>query len=112
MTQYLYRFGYEFPAQRLANVKYGWDDETSYAFFIEAETPEQALEWGREVSEAFCHYVYQESGWKGSLPSWKEDGYAHWIEDDSEIIAQAQRERCPQIAVGEIPDFAEWPDVL
>jgi len=112
MSEYLYRFGFEAPGQRLANDKYGWDDEASYAFFIEAETAEQAFEWGREISEAFFHYIYLESGWAGPLPSWKEIGYAHWIEDAPEEIALARRWRCPRVAAGEMPDFAEWPDVL
>jgi hypothetical protein len=34
MSEYLYVFGYEFPAQRLSNQKYGWDDEDSFSLFI------------------------------------------------------------------------------
>jgi len=112
MREYLYIFGYEFPAQRLANQKYGWDDEDSYSFFIVAENTDQAIEWGREVSEAFFNHIYQRSDWKREIPSWKEIGYAHWIEDDPETISQARRWRCPQITAGEMPDFAEWPRIL
>ncbi len=112
MDEYLYRFGFEFPAQRLANDKYGWDDEDSYSFFVEAENPERALEWAREVSEAFCHYMYRESGWTRALPSWKADAFAHWIEDDPEEVAAAREWGAPRVAVGVMPDFAEWPDVI
>jgi len=111
MSEYLYIFGYEAPVQRLANDKHGWDDEASYAFFIEAETTEQALLWGREVSEEFFRYVYQKSGWDGPLPSWKEDRYGYWIEDDPETIAQARQGGSPRIAVGEIPDFSKCPRI-
>jgi hypothetical protein len=112
MNEYLYIFGFEGPLQRLQNERHGWDHEDSYAFFVLAESPEEALEWGREVSEAFCRYIYQESGWAQALPSWKDDGYGHWIEEDPEEIALARKWGCPRIAEGEMPDFATWPDVI
>jgi len=112
MNEYLYIFGFEGPLQRLQNERHGLDHEDSYTFFIEAEAAEQALDWGSEVAEALFRYLYRESGWDGPLPSWKEDGYGYWIEDDPEEIALARRWRCPRVAAGEMPDFAEWPDVL
>lgn len=112
MMEYLYIFGYEFPAQRLANDKHGWDDEDSYAFFIEAESPDHALNWGEEVSEAFCKFLYEESGWRGAIPSWKADEYARWIESKPEVIESARQWGSPRIAVGEMPDFATWPNIV
>jgi hypothetical protein len=34
--KYLFRFGYESPAQHVANTKNGWDDESSGAFWVDS----------------------------------------------------------------------------
>lgn len=110
MPQYLYCFGFEAPVDREANQRWGSDAESSYAFFVEASSPEDALEWGQEVAEAMVRFIFEKSGWRGAIPSWKADGYAFWIEDDPEEIAQASD--CPVVAVGAMPDITTWPDVL
>ena len=74
MPEFLYVFGFETPAQSRANHAHGWDDEDSRAVFIEADSAELALEWGRRISERFIRDLYRTDGaggWSGS--------YAHWI---------------------------------
>lgn len=80
MTRFLYRFGYETPTQWKANEERGWDDESSSAFWVEADTADEALAWGRDVTEAMVRELFSRSGWRGDVPSWKEAGYAQWIE--------------------------------
>ena len=42
-NQYLFRFGFETPEQRLANERHGWDDENSQCLFVVATSEEEAL---------------------------------------------------------------------
>jgi hypothetical protein len=82
MKRFLYCFGYEAPVQWTANQEHGWDDESSDVFWVTADTAEDALAWGREVSEKMVHEFFARSGWdEKDIPSWKQAGYAHWIED-------------------------------
>lgn len=81
LQKYLFRFGYNFPAQYLANMKHGWDDEDSKAVFILAGSENEALNWGREVAEAFVARLYAQEPETEPM-SWKEGEYAHWIEND------------------------------
>jgi hypothetical protein len=100
MPRFLYVFGYETPAQLRANAANGWDDEDSEALFIEAESEDEALKWGREVSERFMRQLHGDSS-----VSWTALGYAHWIEADpagrgwrAEDVA-----RLPVVRSGEFP---------
>lgn len=46
LTRFLFRFGFETPAQRTYNDRVGTDDEASSCVFITAQSPEEALAWG------------------------------------------------------------------
>jgi hypothetical protein len=104
MKRFIYRFGYESPVERLQNDEHGTDFESSSAFWVEAESADEALRWGREVSEALVRESFIRSGWSGAIPSWKEDGYAHWIEESpgSEFTADFL-DTLPEVKQGEIP---------
>ena len=70
MPRYLYIFCYRTPEQ----LQEPGPDESSEACFIEAGSPEEALTWGREISERF---VAQRLG---PTVSWKSLGFAQWVE--------------------------------
>jgi len=101
MAKYLYIFGYQTPEQVVNAARQGIPDEASRALFIEADSPEQALAWGREVSEEFVRRLFP-----GQQVSWKALNFAQWIESapqteyPAEILAQL-----PAIACGSYPDF-------
>ena len=97
---FLYVFGYETPAQMEANAAHGWDDEDSAAVFIEAESAEEALEWGRQVSERFLSELHGDPS-----VSWDALGYAHWIEDDPSKRWSAEGlSQVPRVRRGEFPE--------
>ena len=107
--KYLYRFGYCTPSQWTLNESHGWDDEDSNAFFVIARSPEDALRWGREISEALCSHLFLSWGWEGPIPSWKDSSFAHWIEEDPE--AEFSPQQLSNLAVvkdGEMPDVSDW----
>lgn len=107
MPKYLFRFGYCTPKQWFANEAHGWDDESSSAFVVEAESPEAALAWGKEVAEAFSLSLFRAESRAVDTPSWKEAQFAHWIEEsDKESFPAAQLEKLPIVRVGELPDFS------
>jgi hypothetical protein len=98
MPLYLYRFGFESPRQFRHNEAHGWDDEDSQGVFIEANDEASALRWGQEISEQFIKLLFKDNG-----VSWRELGYAHWIEPPDKSWAGQQ-----QVVVGMLPDFASW----
>ena len=109
MKRFLYRFGYEAPVQWQANQQHGWDDESSSAFWVVAETADDALAWGREVSEALVKEFFQRSGWAGEIPSWKESGYANWIEDPpGPEFTEDDLEGRMAVRYGELPPDLGW----
>jgi hypothetical protein len=77
VSRYLYIFGFETPEQARLNRANGWDDEDSRAIFIEAASVEEALSWGRAISEEFLKELHRDRS-----VSWAMHDYAHWIEDD------------------------------
>ncbi|HEX6641896.1 MAG TPA: hypothetical protein VF215_12335 [Thermoanaerobaculia bacterium] len=110
MTDFLFRFGFRGPQQWLGNVQHGWDDEDSEAFFVNADTSEEALRWGKEVAELLVRDLFEKYGWSGEVPSWKGDQFANWIEDDpNEEYTSEQLQALPRVRHGEIPP---WIDLL
>jgi hypothetical protein len=99
MPQYLYIFGFNTPEQIKGFEKHGWDDEDSGAVFIEAVSEQEALTWGREISQEFVRRLY---GDRGLI--WRHADYAHWIETDpaSRFSPEALR-RLQVVQVGEHP---------
>jgi hypothetical protein len=98
MPAFLFVFGYETPAQHRNNAEHGWDDEDSDSVLIDAPNAEAALTWGREVAERFVRDLR-----KGPGPSWKDAGFAHWIDPSADAIAKAREAGVPQVSVGEYP---------
>jgi hypothetical protein len=58
--RYLYIFGYETPGEAERNRRLGCDDESSCALVIEASSPDEALDWGRQVAEEFYRRLYRD----------------------------------------------------
>lgn len=104
--QLLYVFGYETPEQAKANAAHGWDDEDSEAVFIEADSADAALDWGRQISEQFIRQLYRidDAGW------WR-TSFAHWIAErpESEFTAEALS-TIPHVRHGEHPIFRDTRD--
>jgi hypothetical protein len=82
IMRYLYVFGYCTPTQWANNQNNGWDDEDSYACFIDAESEADALSWGQELSERFVGRLFKKANWESPIPSWREARYANWLERD------------------------------
>jgi hypothetical protein len=102
--KYLYNFGYEEPSERRSNVEAGTDFESSAAVYVIADNEEQALEWGHEISERFVCLLYRDD-----RISWKNDGFAAWIEHDPDQLLGDSTDSLTKIPVvrrGEYPDFA------
>jgi hypothetical protein len=106
MTRYLYRFGFLTPAQWRANEEHGWDDESSSAVFILADSSDLALEWGRQISEQFVQSLFAADGWSGTPPSWIQSSFAHWIEPSPEVMA-ALEGTIPTVRYGETPQLGQ-----
>jgi hypothetical protein len=97
MPRYLYIFRCQTPEQLQAKDP----DESSEACFIEAGSVEEALEWGREVSE---RYVAQRLG-EGAV-SWKVQGFPHWIEPEPfKEYPEAALRNLQVVSCGNYPDF-------
>ena len=65
----------------------------------------QALAWGQEVAEAFVVRQFREQGCH-EVPSWKDDGFAFWIENDpSSDFSPAELEAMPEVSVEALPDL-------
>jgi hypothetical protein len=112
MGKFLFRFGYCTPIQWRANDEHGWDDESSGAFFVEAETIDSAESWGCEVVEAFCKQLFTQSRWPGKIPSWRESEFAFWIESEPELLPELYLEKLPTTISGQMPDLIEWEKAI
>lgn len=107
-SDYLFRFGYCTPEQWTANETHGWDDESSGAFFVRADSPDRALLWGRTVADAFVRRLFEAAG-KEEISSWCDAQFASWIEPDPD--SAFPREfliTLARVNVGEMPSFDGW----
>ena len=99
MNKYLDTCGYETPQQLARNRENGWDDEDSRAVFVVANTEDEALSWGREVSVAFVVELFQSSSMR-----WKSMNYAHGIESEPAAWASSdESQSIPVVVVGQWP---------
>jgi hypothetical protein len=101
VPRYLYIFGYQTPEQLEVSARQGYAEESSRALFIEAASAEEALAWGREISEEFVRRLFPKE-----KVSWKEMNFAQWVESapqreyPADILAAL-----PAVACGKYPDF-------
>ena len=108
MKRFLFRFGYSTPAQWEGNRTHGWDDECSSAFFVRANSAEDALFWGCEVAECFVRNLFDSAGYR-DIPSWKAAKYAFWIDENPNTeFSPTELERLPEVVINQIPDFEGW----
>lgn len=90
MPKYLYVFAYQTAEQQaLAAQDPALVEESSAAVFIEANSPEEALSWGRNISNRYVSERFP----MGNL-SWNPDRFAHWVE------VNAEREYPPDALAG------------
>ena len=100
MPVYLYIFGYETPRQRVNNRSFYWDDENSKCVLIAAENEDSAQAWGDQIARRYSGLMHAEDLYPA-------DGPAGWIERSGRDLDLS---RCPQLRVGEFPDFNVWLD--
>jgi hypothetical protein len=104
MPRYLYVFSYRTPIQEATSQETGPSEEASEALFIEAADASQALDWGREVSEAYVQKLFG-----NQQLSWKSQGFSHWVESEphkeypADVLAHL-----PCVACREFPDFSRF----
>lgn len=98
---YLFRFGFETPAQLRLNDEHGWDYEDSAALIIDAAGEDEAQSWGRRVAEEFVNWLYRRDDGPEDF-SWLSANYASGIEP---LPPSAQVPDTPTVRVGEYPDF-------
>jgi hypothetical protein len=109
MKRFMYRFGYESPVEWQQNREYGSDFESSSAFWVEADSADDALAWGREVSEALVRELFMRSGWVSEIPSWKASAFAHWIEEPpSDDFTADDLARRLVVKYGQMADDLGW----
>ena len=100
MPRYLYIFCYQTPEQESADTRREFADESCEAVFIEAESPEKGLEWGRNISEQFFKTLF------GPSARWADRNYAHWVESDPEREYPLDvLERLPAVPYGTYPEI-------
>jgi hypothetical protein len=96
--EHLFMFGYEDPAERESNDTHGTDNESTGAVRIIAADEKQALSWGREIAERFVKTLHQDP-----TLSWKQLGFAAWIEEHPDDHLRQRRSDIPVVRVGEHP---------
>jgi len=102
---FLFMFGFESPSEHFSNENNGTDFESSWALWISADNADAALAWGRCVAEEFVCRLFEQAG-DGSR-SWTEDGFAHWISEDTSEQERARGEASIQtVADGQMPDLS------
>jgi len=104
---YLFRFGYTWPSEllRIGN-RLDLDLlEDSEMIFIGARSNREALEMGGEFAECFIRRLYGVEAY-----SWKELGFASWIDSDEETLRYARDNSVPTISSN--ADIESMADVL
>lgn len=79
MTQFLFVFGYESPAERATNDRDGTDFESSHAVWVRADSEDEALQKGREYAERFVGQLFRHAG-VDDVADWTQGDFARWIE--------------------------------
>jgi len=102
MREFLYRFGYEAPAD-LATNSAGGDQESCGYFRIAAQTEEDALAWGHRLAFWYVQRLFGES----EVERWSPTGFATWIEYSPNDILKEGSANISAVAASEFPDFEE-----
>jgi hypothetical protein len=95
-------FGYEDPSEAASNARAGTDFESSAGVLIDAPDPSRALNWGREVSQAFVTWLFKREN--AVAPNWLADQFAHWLEPEAGEAWVAFFD-APVVEVGQMPPF-------
>jgi hypothetical protein len=98
ISEYLFVFGYESPSERESNRTAGTDQESMAMVRILAADEAQAMAWGEEIAERFFSLLHQDSGL-----SWKQAGFASWIESEPDEYIRQHWATLPLVRLGEYP---------
>lgn len=99
MARYLYIFTYQTPQQ--ASVTADSPDESCEAVFIEAPSSEEALAWGRQISDRFLKRIFASSSVTAPART-----ILDWIELNPENeYPQEVLGRVKAVSIGEFPDL-------
>lgn len=102
--KHLFCFVFETPNQYRHNAERGFDDEDSAALWIVAATPADALQWGQTVAQAYVDWLFSRAQAEGY--SWRDAGFANWIEADQNSLSPASLMQSPPVvSVGDMPEF-------
>jgi hypothetical protein len=96
--EYLFIFGYESPTERESNRTLGTDYESTGMVRILAADEVQAKAWGDEIAERFVSLLHQDPAL-----SWRQMGFAAWIEPEPDEQLQQHWDALPLVRVGEYP---------
>jgi hypothetical protein len=105
--KYLYIFGYQTPQQVALAATDQHSEESSEALFIEAESPEQALAWGREISDNFVRRLFHDQP-----IDWKSMNYVHWVECEQMEFPATILDQLQVVAFGHFPNFQCWIEAV
>ena len=85
VSRFLFTFGFETPSMVDANERWNSDMEDSLSVFIEADSKEAALKWGRKAGARFLERLFADTTRNISI-----DDYAYWLEQplDGESAAK------------------------
>ena len=102
-SEFLYVFGYESPDEYEVNKAEGTDYESAGCFKLFAITSDDALRWGRVLSDWYIMKLFGDK----KPGRWLGDDYANWIETDSSHHMYELGQSLTILNVGEYPDFEE-----
>lgn len=81
MSDFLFMFGYESPAERKTNQEQGTDFESSSAVWVVASDPESALQAGCTYANGWVNEMFLKEGIE-TYPGWASSNFARWIEQE------------------------------
>lgn len=97
-AEFLFMFGYESPNEHESNRTTGSDFESTGLLRIVASDEQHAKAWGEEVAERFVSMLHRDPAL-----SWKQKGYAAWIESEPDEHLRKRWGSLPLVRVGEYP---------
>ncbi|MDH3348918.1 MAG: hypothetical protein OEM02_12575 [Desulfobulbaceae bacterium] len=100
-NEFLYVFGYESPEERASNRDYEGDFESTGFFWIIANSEDEALSWGQELSKWYTRLLFGEN----EEQQWQVNWFASWIENSPDKELEKAAKQLRPITVGEFPDF-------
>lgn len=98
----LFSFWFENPLEAKWNASDGTNYKSFTGIWIVSRSVDEALGWGRTIAEGLVVFLFDRA--QIAPYSWAERGFAHWIEQEPEVLSDASY--LPSVSVGEMPDLA------